>query len=178
MIPLALHVDGAEFYSNSEYLCWSMSSILTGSDLHVFDTKYPMVILPHACLGNESVKAHVHACVAKVIGWSLRCASEGRAPTVGAFGEALRGARKDFGGQTLSGGWRATYFAFRFDEKARKEVNYFERSYQHSFICMRCVAQQCHKNWNPQLCYKNMHPSAAHRLAPISSLHWSYDHCS
>ena len=145
-----------------------MASILT--DGHVFDTKFPLVVLPHSNIGDDSVKEHVHQTVAKVIAWSLRCASEGVAPTTGAFGEQLHGARKQLTGQVLAGGWKATYFGFRFGEKARKEVNYFERTYQHSFICIRCMAQQCHKNWDPQLCYKNMHPSAPHRLTPIGFL--------
>ena len=88
----------------------------------------------------------------------------------GPFGEELHGDdRKKLAGQTLAGGWKAAYFCFRYDEKARKEVNYFERSYQHSFICMQCMAQKPDKDWEPNLCYKNMHPTAAHGLTKISS---------
>lgn len=166
---MALHVDGAEFYANSEYLCWSIASILA-EDQHVFDTKFPVVILPHICMGNDTIKAHVHKTVAKVVSWSLHHAARGIGPTEGPFGEELHGDdRKKLGGQRLAGGWKATYFCFRFDEKARKEVNYFERSYQHSFICMQCMAAKPRKEWNPNLCYKNMHRTAAHRLTNISS---------
>lgn len=166
MLPLALHVDGAEFYSNSEYLCWSMASVLSSE--HVFDSKFPVAVLPHSSMLDEGVKAHVHATVGKVLAWSLRCASTGVAPLTGAFDEPLLGERAKLGGQQLANGWKGCFFGFRFDEKARKEVNAFTRSYQHSLICMRCMAQRLHKNWVPALNYKNFHRSAAHRMTQIS----------
>ena len=171
MLPISLHVDGAEFYSNSEYLCWSMSSAF--STEHVFDSKFPLVILPHSSMLDDTVKEHVHQTVAKVVGWSLRCASEGVGPLTGPWGEPLTGTRAKLGGQVLAHGWKACFYGFRFDEKARKEVNYFQRSYQHSYICMRCMAQKEHKDWDPEMNYKNMHTTAAHRLTCIGTpLSW------
>lgn len=158
MLPLALHVDGAEFYSNSEYLCWSMCSVLSSE--HVFDSKFPVVVLPHSSMLDERVKAHVHATVSRVLAWSLRCASSGVAPSTGVFDEPLLGERATLAGQQLANGWKGCFFGFRFDEKARKEVNAFTRSYQHSLVCMRCMAQRLHKNWVPALHYKNFHRSA------------------
>ena len=32
-VPFIFHVDGAEFYTNSEYLVWSFSSALTSGDV-------------------------------------------------------------------------------------------------------------------------------------------------
>ena len=166
MLPIALHVDGAEFYSNSEYLCWSMASVFSSE--HVFDSKFPICILPHISMLDEGVKKHVHEIVAKVVDWSLSCASSGIAPCTGPFGEPLSNDRCCVGGQVLASGWKACFFGFRFDEKARKEVNYFERSYQHSYLCMRCMAQKEHKGWTPELSYKNMYPTAVHRMTSIS----------
>ena len=166
MIPLCLHVDGAEFYANSEYLCWSMASIF--ADGHVFDCKFPLCVLPHQSMATDAVKQHVHTTVAKVLSWSLRVAATGVFPTKGAFDEPLSGPRLQEANKSIASGWKATYFGFRFDEKARKESNLFQRTYQHSLICMNCLAQKQHKGWQPALCYKNMHSSAAHRLAPIS----------
>lgn len=168
MIPIVLHVDGAEFYSNSEYMCWSMASLL--ADSHVFDSKFPLVILPHTSMAEENVKAHVHTMVASVIGWSLKYAALGAFPTTGPFGEELKGWRKEMAGKRIASGWKATYFCFRADEKARKETNYFYRSYQHSMVCMYCMAARPHKDWVPEMCYKNMHSTAAHRLTTISFL--------
>ena len=86
----------------------------------------------------------------------------------------LSGPRLQEANKSIASGWKATYFRFRFDEKARKETNLFQRTYQHSLICMDCLAQKPHKGWEPALCYKNMHSSAAHRLAPISYFLDSY----
>ena len=90
MIPLCLHVDGAEFYSNSEYLCWSMASIF--AEGHVFDTKFPLCVLPHQSMATDAVKQHVHTTVAKVLAWSLRVAATGVFPTKGAFDEPFKWA--------------------------------------------------------------------------------------
>lgn len=149
-------------------MCWSVASLL--SDAHVFDSKFPVAILPHQSMQTESVKRDVHRLIAKIIGWSLRISASGIAPTVGAFGETLTGERAMMSGKPLASGWRGTYFCCRFDEKARKEVNEFQRSYLHSMVCMNCLAQQPHKHWQPELCYKNFHSSAAHRLCPIGFL--------
>ena len=168
LLPIILHTDGAEFYANSEYLVFSMSSVL--SDGHVWDSRFACCVLPHTSLGNDNVKRHVHECVANVLAWSLRHAASGVAPTVGYKGEPLTGFRQTMAGQPLAHGWTACYFGYRFDEKARKETNFLERSYQHSYVCMYCMAQKVHKNWEPELCYKNFHEHAAHRMATISLL--------
>ena len=59
---------------------------------------------------------------------------------------------------------------FRADEKARKETNFFTRTYQHSKLCMNCLAEQHNKHLLPHMLYKNFHSSAAHRLAPIGTI--------
>lgn len=168
MLPLILHVDGAEFYSNSEYLVWSMSSVL--SDSHVWDSKFPICILPHDSMGTHATKKHVHETVANLVAWSLRHAASGIGPDRGFRNEPLTGVRKQMAGKPLALGWKGCYFGFRFDEKARKEVNFFYRSYQHGLVCMRCMAQRMHKNWIPELPYKNMDENAAHRMTTVSLL--------
>lgn len=174
MIPLVIHVDGAEFYANSEYLCWSVGSALAVE--HVLDTKLPICVLPHASMVDQDVKLAVHRTVATVLSWSLSHCSAGTVPTTGPFGEPL-GDRANLSGSTVAGGWRGCFFAYRFDEKARVQVNYFNRSYNHSLICMRCLAQREHKNWFPQMSYKNFHWTAAYRLTPISRLAGYFQDC-
>lgn len=168
LLPLVLHTDGAEFYANSEYIVFSMSSLL--SESHIWDSKFPICILPHDALGTATAKRHAHETIAKVIAWSLKHAASGTAPMTGFYNEPLVGHRANMAGKELAGGWKACFFAFRYDEKARKETNYYSRSYQHSMVCIRCMAQKEHKNWIPELCYKNFHPSAAHRMTQISPL--------
>lgn len=161
LLPIALHTDGAEFYSNSEYMVWSMSSIL--STAHVWDSKFPICIIPHSCMTSDA-----HWTVAKLVAWSLRHAASGVAPLVGFHGETLDGNRKEMAGAALASGWRACYFGFRSDEKARKESNFFQRTYQHSYICMYCMAQKEHNDWDANMSYKNMQPDAAYRMTTIS----------
>lgn len=171
MLPIVLHYDGAEFYTNSEYLCWSFCSLFASGD--VLDVKFPLVILPAHAVVQDCVRDRVHEVVAHVISWSMKIAASGIAPSTGAFGEALTGHRSVLAGTRLSKGWKGTFFGFRCDEKARKEMHKFSRSYQHGNICMRCVAQKKFSGWSPHLSYKNLHPAAAHRLGPISlSLSW------
>ena len=166
LLPIALHTDGAEFYSNSEYLVWSFSSVL--AEGHPWDTRFPICILPHDSLQNDDIKREVHRTIAKVVGWSLRYASTGVAPLNGFYDEPLSGYRGQLAGKPLAHGWKACYFCFRYDEKARKETNYFCRTYQHSLICMYCPAQRPHKDWIPALSYKDMSPNAPHTMSPIS----------
>lgn len=166
MLPIVLHYDGAEIYTNTEYLCWSFCSLFASGD--VLDVKFPSVILPAHSVVQDAVRAQVHEVVARVITWSLKIAASGIAPALGAFDEPLTGHRSAMAGARLSNGWKACFFGFRCDEKARKEVHNLFRSYQHGNICMRCVAQRKFSGWSPVLSYKNLHPTAAHRLGPIS----------
>lgn len=161
-----MHVDGAEFYSNSEYICWNISSALSTD--HVYDTRFPMVVIPHESMRSEATKQHVHQVIAQVVAWSLESAASGVYPTTGPFGEQLIGRRSDLKGAPLANGWRGVYYGFRADEKARKETHCFFRSYQHSLICMNCLAQKPHKGWHPELSYKDMTKDAGHRLSRIS----------
>ena len=145
-----------------------MSSIL--SEAHVLDAKFPCCIVPHEAMHDDKVKKHVHETVAKVIGWSLQQAQAGIWPSRGFNDEDLTGFRAQQSGKPLAAGWKACFFGFRFDEKARKEVNFFYRSYQHSYVCMDCMAQKVHKGWIPEMSYKNFHPDAAHRMTSVSYL--------
>ena len=146
-----------------------MSSVL--AEGHVFDTRYPLVVLPHQCIQTDEVKSHVHDTVAKVIGWSLQAAWSGVFPEQGFMGEPLKGHRLELKGKPLAGGkWKCVYFGFRADEKAQKETNFFTRTYQHSKLCMNCLAEQHNKHLLPHMLYKNFHSSAAHRLAPIGTI--------
>ena len=115
------------------------------------------------------VKDACHHVVAQVMGWSFQCATSGRFPAKGCFGETLSGQRAKLANYELAGGWKAAYFGSKYDAKARKETNRFPRSYMHSWICEACCAQRKHKDWNSCLTYKNFYPQAIHCMTPISS---------
>ena len=136
---------------------------------HVMDMKFPLVTIPHSGMQSEHVKNSVHEAVAAVVSWSLRAASLGTWPLKGPFGEDLVGFRSEMAGKPLCGGiWKGVYFGFRGDEKARKELHSFTRSYMHNKVCMYCFAENHNKNLTPGMLYKNFHHTAPHRLATIS----------
>lgn len=167
LVPFCLHLDGAEFFTNSEFNVWSLQSVLASGD--VWDTKFPICILPIECLRDDDIKSQTSEIIAQVIAWSMHYASRGLWPSTGPDGIELTGSyRLSRQGQELAGGYRGCYFGFRADGKARKETNLFQRSYLHSSICESCLAQRHHVNWIPLLSYKNFYPSAAHRLTRIS----------
>ena len=161
-----MHTDGAEFYSNSEYLVFSMGSIF--AEGHVWDCKFPCIIIPHSHMIESNVKKLVHETASIVFAWSLRAASSGVFPSHGPFGEEMDGFRRELANTPLSGGWRACYFGFRYDAKARKETNYFPRSYQRNFVCESCLASKTRKSCAPALSYKNFYPTAGYRMTTIS----------
>lgn len=105
-IPLIFHVDGAEFYTNSEYLVWSFSSALSSGD--VWDIKFPMVVLPHSAMHEDGVAAEVHRRVAKLAAWSLKHAAKGIFPDKGMDGEEFhpKTLRFKMKGEPLGLGWR------------------------------------------------------------------------
>ena len=146
---------------------WSMSSAFCSA--HPYDQKFPIAIIPHSAMSTEATRKHAHRTVAVVVAWSMQRAASGERPTQGPFGEAM-GKRSGIEGPLLCGQWRGVYFGFRADEKARKEVHFFTRSYQHGCICINCFAQRPHKSWSPHLCYKILGRHAAHKLTQVSTL--------
>ncbi|CAE7802948.1 unnamed protein product [Symbiodinium sp. CCMP2592] len=86
LLPFTFHCDGAEFYSNSEFMVWSCSSIFATGD--VWDINLPCVIVPHEFMADiDAVREHVHRHVAQLMAWSMDCAMQGKGPEVGFHGE-------------------------------------------------------------------------------------------
>jgi len=128
-----------------------------------------MVFIPHECLRDANVKLKVQETIAHVVGWSLSCATSGVWPSSGPFGEVLSKHRKHQQGKPLAGGqYKACYFGYRADGKARRESHLFPRSFLHSFVCEQCLAQKERKNWEPLMSYKCFYQSAAYRMTTIS----------
>ena len=56
LIPVTLHGDGAQFYREDEFFCWSWSSAWSYKG-HIKDPmliKYPIAIIPERCMKNKS----------------------------------------------------------------------------------------------------------------------------
>ena len=149
-------------------MVWSLQCIFaSGND--VWDSKYPLCVIPVESLRDPDIQAKTQQVMAEVVAWSFDQSIKGVWPSEGPPGHKLFGVhRKNQVGRELAGGYRGCYWGFRCDGKARKECNMFQRSYMHSLICESCLAQRPHKDWQPLLNYKNFYPSAAHRLTIIS----------
>lgn len=164
---MLLHADGAEFYTNSEFMVWSVQSLFSNGN-NTWDAKFPVCIIPIESMRDTDIKDNVQKSLAKILAWSFRVASEGTWPSLGPDLETLKGDhRKQMRGEQLAGGYRACFFGMKADGKQRKEMHCFQRSYLHSFVCDSCLAQREHKGWQPLLNYKNFYESAAHRLTKI-----------
>ena len=107
--------------------------------------------------------------VAQVVAWSLKITASGVWPMEGCFGEELDRHRQKLNRVSFASGWRAAYFGFKYDGKARKETNNFPRSYLHNYICESCLAQRPHKDWDCRMTYMNFYPGAPHRMTLIST---------
>ena len=166
LLPLVLHVDGAEFYTNTEFLVYSFASAF--SEGEIWDTKFPCFSIPYDAMIEANIKTKVNETVALVMDWSLQSCASGKFPSLGPFGEDLSKSRKARAGQWLCDGWRACYWGMRSDMKALKETHVAPRSYLHNFICLRCYA--CKPHVNDALSYKNFHHNAPHRMLRQSAM--------
>lgn len=77
LVPLSIHCDGAEFFRDSEFYVWSISSVLASGSvarhpnhlyttwkvfifnsaiaIQVVDIKFPSVVIPYECMSNKKV---------------------------------------------------------------------------------------------------------------------------
>ncbi|CAE7375107.1 nipblb [Symbiodinium sp. CCMP2592] len=149
LVPLLVHFDGAEMYRNAEYNIWSFSSVFSSM---------------------LDVKDHVHTEIAKLMSWSFKILQEGRFPDRGYYGEELleKSSRGKSRGLPLAGGWKACFYGFRGDQKARRECHFFTRHYNCNLLCDQCVAIKPSKNMVRGMNYKNFSANAPFLLTTIS----------
>jgi hypothetical protein len=65
LVPLTLHVDGTEVYTNSEFYIWSWSSPFGQAE--VVDCRFLITLIPHSWMGTKALKRHANREIAKVI---------------------------------------------------------------------------------------------------------------
>lgn len=122
-IPVSLHCDGAEMFSNEEYFVWSWSSafaVLTANH-DILYQRYPIAIVPLRDMLDEHVRScfrifcchqvfqRVNSLIAQVTAWSLDHAAAGTFPAHGFRGEkfASRSFRAGLVGcSEFAGGYR------------------------------------------------------------------------
>ncbi len=84
-IPLVVHCDRVEVYSNTEVNIWSLSSALASG--HVNDVKFPFLAVAEEDMNTPTLRKAMHAEVCKFVAWSLEHCFSGIFPTSGFYGE-------------------------------------------------------------------------------------------
>ncbi|CAK9011045.1 Nipped-B-like protein B [Durusdinium trenchii] len=121
-----------------------------------------------ATIARSVVRQAVHKTIARLMAWSMEVASSGVGPDTGFAGEPLaKTSRGHLCGQQLGCGWRACFFAFKADLKARHELHNFKRYYRCNEFCDRCLAMQGTR-CPPALDYRNVTNSSAWHLTAIN----------
>lgn len=65
LIPLCLHLDGAEMFTNNEFMVWSIQSVFAnGTD--VWDSKFPVCFIPLESMRDQDVRDAVHQSIAEL----------------------------------------------------------------------------------------------------------------
>jgi hypothetical protein len=164
LLPINFHVDGIEVYRNTEYIAYSMQSLLSGqATVDVLDEKLLTCLLPFANLPGK-LQMRAHRALAKVIGWSLRAAYTGIYPSLGPDGEPLTGSRAKAAGSKMD--VRARLYGWKGDLKAGWEVHGFTQKYNCRYLCFRCKAVKLLKGNTPlqnKFIYKDFNPRALSR---------------
>ena len=68
LIPLCIHVDGAEMFTNNEFMVWSIQSVFA-SGANVWDAKFPVCIIPLESMRDQDVKDAANQAVAEIVSW-------------------------------------------------------------------------------------------------------------
>ncbi|CAK9111988.1 Nipped-B-like protein B [Durusdinium trenchii] len=167
LVPLTVHGDGAQFFRDDEHYVYSISSLFgcNGCIQTTLLSKFPIAIIPERWMRFSQAQKSVNQTVAQVVAWSLKCSISGVGPDVGMYGETLTGYRAEMRGVSL-GPWKAAYFAFKADLKARKWMHSFSRYYKSKLICDSCLVSSGARD--SAMHYKNFSQEAAWPLTTVS----------
>ncbi|CAE7609916.1 unnamed protein product [Symbiodinium sp. CCMP2592] len=166
-VPVCFHCDGAEFFRNSEYIVWNMSSIFTDKDSDVWDVKFPNVIIPHANMKDEEVQRYAHSKVASAMSWSMWQSMKGIGPEFDMDNDRLTSPfQLSLKGTRLAGGWKLVYFGWKADLKARVQAHFFSNYYLCNSMCDRCFATV--PTANEQLAFTHLGEDAACWMTELS----------
>ena len=132
-VPLVCHIDGAESFRNVEAIIWSLSSVFASGG--VFDSRFPLCVLPVTLLPTPALQKGAHAAVAQFLSWSFDLCMQGRTET----------------GENLAGKWRGAFVFWKGDRKMRKECHLFSRYWQTTQMCELCLANLGYKRSVPEL---------------------------
>ena len=136
VIPLQIHVDGAEMYAKNPYTVFSISSVLADTT-EIMDMKFAVVKIPESCLKPKKILDAAMQKVADFMAWNFEILQKGQIPTTGFYGEPL-GTEAG----PIMGEYTAAFAFFKCDGKARKEPHRFKNHYNSTHCCDGCEATQ------------------------------------
>jgi len=138
VLPLTIHLDGAEIYTSSEYWVLSFSSAVV-RNCNVVDCKFPILKLPYSAIRDGDFKHKANKTMADFIAWNFEVLKRAVGPQLGFYGEPLH----SLVGEPLMGPYSAACIGFKADLKARREAHGFTQHYNAIRVCERCSAVQC-----------------------------------
>ena len=173
VIPLLVHIDGAEVYTNAEFYVLQFSSVMA-VDSNVLDTKFPCIKIPHSLMRDKAVKAAAMQRLAEWVAWNFRILQDGHGPPHGYAQEPWveGGPCSKLVGERIMADYSGAYMGFKGDAKARKEAHGFRQNYMSTRVCDRCAAVQPFKQVlrSPalkRLCFTDMSARAPWRATRI-----------
>jgi hypothetical protein len=148
--------QGVEFYSNTEIMAWSWSSVHTAGSGSPWDTKFPILLLQHSRFQSKQARDGVFRALAEFIGWEMEVLQTGVMPSTGFDNEPFdpKSFRGELAGTPIAeGGFFGAFAGIKGDRKSRKENHLFARNWNSTFICDRCLAVQPYKHGPEELSY-------------------------
>ena len=139
-MPLTIHVDGVETYTNTEHIVFSVSSVLSRA-CDVLDMKFLVLKVPASMVPTEALRIDMYKTAACYFAWCFEVLQTGRWPPTGLYGETVQwpGAKS---GDLLMGGYSGAMAFMKTDGKARIEAHQFPFNYRRIFMCDECFAVQ------------------------------------
>ena len=165
-VPLVIHTDGAESYTNHELSCWSISSLAVHGG-ETMDAKFLVASIPSWRMPTKEVRELAMSRFLGVIAWSFQACLRGIFPSSGPFGMELDHGRQQPAGLPLPGNWRAAYIGWKGDRKARALEHRMRRTWQTTQCCEFCEAVIPFRNAvSANLTFADMRPSAPRTQQP------------
>lgn len=170
-VPLVVHTDGAEAFTDQEALIISMSSLISETSRNVWDSKLVLCMLMERSIHDATVRDAAMQDICSFLAWSIDACMAGIAPSCNYYGEEfLAGSvRADAAGRLLAGGWAACYAGWKGDRKERKNLHHLDRNYLSTKICEYCLAvKPTAKCRCKDLTYADSSPNAMWRMTQLT----------
>ena len=90
LLPIAIHIDGADLFRNREWYFWTWSVPLAAHGIDTFRVKFPILGVRHECVADEETKAMMFWEVARYIGHEIKTLQGRRTHTKDFYGMDTR----------------------------------------------------------------------------------------